>query len=92
MPEETTYDGYLQLENGVGMVRLLKEEVDAYLKKLPGDDSKTESDHCHRRTGGTLSLREHVADLSRRNIPMWKYRSLQSKNRVFRRKDHGVPD
>lgn len=28
--------GYLQLENGVGMVRLLKEEVDAYLKKLPG--------------------------------------------------------
>ena len=29
MPEETTYDGYLQLENGVGMVRLLKEEVDA---------------------------------------------------------------
>ncbi len=27
MPEESRYDGYLQLENGVGMVRLLEEEV-----------------------------------------------------------------
>ena len=26
MPEEERYDGYLQLENGVGMLRLLKEE------------------------------------------------------------------
>lgn len=27
MPEESRYDGYLQLENGVGMIRLLEEEV-----------------------------------------------------------------
>ncbi len=27
LPEETRYDGYLQLENGVGMVRLLLNEV-----------------------------------------------------------------
>ena len=27
VPEEERYDGYLQLENGVGMVRLLKNEV-----------------------------------------------------------------
>ena len=27
MPVESTYDGYIQLENGVGMIRLLKEEV-----------------------------------------------------------------
>lgn len=26
LPEEETYDGYLQLENGVGMLRLLREE------------------------------------------------------------------
>lgn len=26
MPDESTYDGYLQFENGVGMVRLLQEE------------------------------------------------------------------
>ena len=31
LPEEKTYDGYLQLENGVGMVRLLDEEVEAEL-------------------------------------------------------------
>ena len=27
MPGEDTYDGYIQLENGVGMLRLLSEEV-----------------------------------------------------------------
>ena len=27
LPEESRYDGYIQLENGVGMLRLLKEEV-----------------------------------------------------------------
>ena len=26
MPEEERYDGYLQLENSVGMIRLLTEE------------------------------------------------------------------
>ena len=28
VPEEERYDGYLQLENGVGMLRLLLEEFD----------------------------------------------------------------
>ena len=28
MPEEGRYDGYIQLENGVGMLRLLQEEGD----------------------------------------------------------------
>ena len=28
MPAAETYDGYLQLENGVGMTRLLLDEVD----------------------------------------------------------------
>ncbi len=37
VPEEETYDAYPQLENGVGMVRLLLEEVTAALKDLPGD-------------------------------------------------------
>jgi NifB/MoaA-like Fe-S oxidoreductase len=32
VPEEDRYDGYLQLENGVGMVRLLKNEVHSALK------------------------------------------------------------
>ncbi|MCD8196026.1 MAG: DUF512 domain-containing protein [Lachnospiraceae bacterium] len=36
-PEEMYYDGYLQLENGVGMARLLKEEVQAALASRKGD-------------------------------------------------------
>ena len=31
LPEEDRYDGYLQLENGVGMVRLLENEIQAVL-------------------------------------------------------------
>ena len=40
MPEAESYDGYLQLENGVGMVRLLQEEVEEYLDGLKGDDGE----------------------------------------------------
>ena len=45
LPEEETYDGYLQLENGVGMGRLLMEEVDealnerAFLNELMGSEN-----------------------------------------------------
>ncbi len=34
MPEAERYDGYLQLENGVGMLRLLQEEVKEAIQKL----------------------------------------------------------
>ena len=41
IPEEENYDGYIQLENGVGMIRLLYEEfMDALGEKE--DDGKTE--------------------------------------------------
>ena len=40
MPEEGRYDGYLQLENGVGMMRLLETEVKERLSQLEGDDRK----------------------------------------------------
>ena len=33
LPEAETYDGYLQLENGVGMVRLFREEIREELEK-----------------------------------------------------------
>jgi NifB/MoaA-like Fe-S oxidoreductase len=33
LPEEERYDGYLQLENGVGMIRLLLEEFEDALAK-----------------------------------------------------------
>ena len=38
LPEETRYDGYLQLENGVGMMRLLETEVKERLAVLEGDN------------------------------------------------------
>ncbi|MFI3172378.1 MAG: DUF512 domain-containing protein [Eubacteriales bacterium] len=37
-PEATRYDGYLQLENGVGMVRLLLDEFMEALDRVEGDD------------------------------------------------------
>lgn len=42
LPEADRYDGYIQLENGVGMVRLLLDEVDEALGKLEGDSRKAE--------------------------------------------------
>ena len=38
IPEEENYDGYIQLENGVGMLRLLEDEVAEELSKREGDD------------------------------------------------------
>jgi len=38
IPKEEYYEGYGQLENGVGMVRSLEDEVEEYLAQLPGDD------------------------------------------------------
>lgn len=37
LPEEERYDGYIQLENGVGMLRLLAAEVEHALKGLEDD-------------------------------------------------------
>ena len=88
MPEETTYDGYLQLENGVGMVRLLKEEVDAYLKKLPGDDRKRRVTIA---TGELAApyLREHVASI-RGKYPNVEAQVITVKNEFFGGKITGL--
>ncbi len=37
LPEEERYDGYLQLENGVGMLRLLLNEFEEALKEAEGN-------------------------------------------------------
>ena len=81
MPEETTYDGYLQLENGVGMVRLLKEEVDACLADLPGDDRKRKVSIA---TGELAApyLREHVASI-RGKYPGVEAQVITVKNEFF---------
>lgn len=42
VPEEERYDGYLQLENGVGMMRLLFNEVQEALSAVTGDGRQQE--------------------------------------------------
>lgn len=42
IPEEERYDGYLQLENGVGMLRLLLNEFEETFNGLVGDDRSKE--------------------------------------------------
>lgn len=42
LPEESRYDGYLQLENGVGMIRLLQDEFHQAFEMLEGDDRSLE--------------------------------------------------
>lgn len=42
MPEAACYDGYIQLENGVGMIRLMTDEVQEALKSLVGNEETEE--------------------------------------------------
>lgn len=42
LPEEENYDGYPQLENGVGMIRLFLTEVEEECKNLAGDNREHE--------------------------------------------------
>ena len=42
VPEEERYNGYLQLENGVGMMRLLFNEVQEALSAVTGDERQRE--------------------------------------------------
>ena len=42
IPEEERYDGYLQLENGVGMLRLLMNEFEEAYAELEGNGRKIE--------------------------------------------------
>lgn len=81
IPEEATYDGYLQLENGVGMVRLLKEEVDACLAELPGDDRKRKVTIA---TGELAApyLREHVSAIQKK-YPGVEAQVITVKNEFF---------
>lgn len=41
-PKEERYDGYLQMENGVGMLRLLEDEFDEALREAEGDNKVRE--------------------------------------------------
>lgn len=62
-PEEGRYDGYVQLENGVGMMRLLREEfTEALAKRVQSPRYKSEKHLCRRITIATGYL---AADMIR---------------------------
>lgn len=42
LPEEERYDGYLQLDNGVGTIRLLESEFEEALAEVPGNSRSRE--------------------------------------------------
>ena len=50
MPEEDSYDGYLQLENGVGMLRLMLNEFDDALNEA-----------CDKKVKGFVPVKEKVS-------------------------------
>lgn len=81
IPEEKTYDGYLQLENGVGMVRLLEEEVVQTLAGMTGDDRKI---HRTIATGELAApfLRKQVESV-RKKYPNVDIQVLAIKNEFF---------
>ena len=81
IPEEKTYDGYLQLENGVGMVRLLEEEVVQTLAGMTGDDRKI---HRTIATGELAApfLRKHVESV-RKKYPNVDIQVLAIKKEFF---------
>ena len=81
IPDEKTYDGYLQLENGVGMVRLLDEEVAQTLAGMTGDDRKI---HRTIATGELAApfLRKHVESV-RKKYPNVDIQVFAIKNEFF---------
>lgn len=70
VPEEAYYEGYGQIENGVGMVRSLKEEVKAYLKSIP-KASGIQKDRCISMATGVLAypIIEELAKMVQDKFP-----------------------
>ncbi len=64
-PPEDAYEGYPQIENGVGMVRSLTEEVDAFLSECEGDSRQRKLTLA---TGVLAApvIREQVAKIQRK--------------------------
>lgn len=81
LPEESRYDGYIQLENGVGMLRLMDTEVKERLEELEGDDSAEEISIAT----GVLAyefLKGHVEAINRK-FPNRKVRLYRIINHFF---------
>ncbi|MBQ0001104.1 MAG: DUF512 domain-containing protein [Clostridiales bacterium] len=61
LPQEDSYDGYIQLENGVGMLRLLETEVLEELENREGDD---------RAITGTVATGKLAAPFIKKNMEL----------------------
>ena len=64
LPEEERYDGYIQYENGVGMLRSLIDEVEEELElRKPDEEISHTYPFCYRQAGCTcLELAAEVRE------------------------------
>ena len=81
IPEEERYDGYLQLENGVGMIRLLREECKEAFQALPGDEKSRRVSMAT----GLLAYPElcRIADMLKEKYPGTKVQIYLVRNDFF---------
>ena len=95
LPEEDNYDGYIQLENGVGMIRLLLDEFYAALEQLKADrdDDSTpkellpDTKEHHKRTLATGRLAapfiEQMAKDCMKEFPNYEIEVVAIRNDFF---------
>lgn len=82
VPEEERYDGYIQLENGVGMMRLLETEFMEALENIPSDD--TIHRHVTLATGKSAApLITKLAGLSEKKFPGVNAQVVSIRNDFF---------
>ncbi len=81
LPSQESYDGYPQLENGVGMLRLLEEEFMEALERQKGDDRKI---HGSLATGELAApfLDKYMKKLKQK-FPQVHIQAFPVKNRFF---------
>jgi len=81
LPEEERYDGYLQLENGVGMIRLLQNEFAETFDALEGDDRKLELSMA---TGyAAYDYLKHMIEMLQTKYPNVKMHLYKIRNDFF---------
>ena len=84
IPEEEHYDGYIQLENGVGMLRLLKDEVaEELVRSEKGDDQSPSCFDCDRKSWRHRCWKNIMQTNSVKNIRMYRRRSVTIINYFF---------
>lgn len=84
LPKADNYDGYIQLENGVGMLRLLRDEFAEALEQLGTDEVTKEEYHITIATGllAAPTLQELSEDFSKK-FPQAKIEVVSIRNDFF---------